>query len=120
MTLRRPNKDRVTPPVLAGGAAGVVIAGVARALIDRYVNPVDRDVYWNLFSTVIVPAIPVVLAWLGAQKAKRDVTPILPGDQPRNLEGEDLKPASHRGPGSGYQPTRAARPEERSHRYDGP
>jgi hypothetical protein len=104
------NPDKVSPPVIGGGVAGLVVAAVARALIDRYVNPADADQAWNIFQTVIVPLLPAVGAWLGGMRAKRDVTPVTADAVPRDLDGRVLAP---------IPPTRAARPEERRP-FDGP
>jgi hypothetical protein len=101
-----PNPDKITPPVVGGGLLGLLVAGLARALIDHYVDPSSRDAWWSAFQTVIVPALPAIGAWLGGLRAKRDVTPITPGAIPRNLDGDALVPVVSR-------PTRAARPEER-------
>ncbi len=98
------NPDRVSPPVVAGGLAGVILAGVVRALIDRYVNPADAEVYWNVFQTAIVPALPAIGAFIGARfKARNDVTPVKPGDQPRAQDGTPLQPSGHT-PSTGYPP----------------
>lgn len=106
------NPDRISPQVIGGGLAGAVVAAVARALIDRYVNPADQEQAWNAFQTVVVPLLPAVGAWLGGLRAKRDVTPIRPGDLPRDQAGNALAPIS---------PTRAATPEERRRPpFDGP
>jgi hypothetical protein len=115
--LRKSNPDRASPPVAQLGLAGVVLAGITRALIDRYVDPADRELWWNLFQTIVVPGVALLFAWIGAKRAKRNVTPILTdkGDVPRDLDGNDLAPASHN-PSTGYPPTRAARPEERPRR----
>ncbi|HTE69341.1 MAG TPA: hypothetical protein VK942_11375 [Actinomycetes bacterium] len=107
------NPDKVSPKVVGGGLLGLLVAGLARALIDRYVDPVDREQWWNLFQTIVVPALPAIGAWLGGLRAKRDVTPITPDAIPRNLDGDALVPVVSR-------PTRAARPEERSRRFEPP
>jgi hypothetical protein len=103
------NPDKISPPVVGGGVVGLVVAAVARALIDRYVDPADADQAWNIFETVIVPLLPAIGAWLGGLRAKRDVTPITPDAIPRNLAGDALVPVVS-------QPTRAARPDERPRR----
>jgi hypothetical protein len=114
------NPDKVSPPVVGGGLLGLLVAGLARALIDRYVNPVDREEWWNLFQTILVPALPAIGAWLGGLRAKRDVTPITDDATPRDQQGNELGPVSHT-PSMGYPPpTRAAHPEERPRRYEGP
>jgi hypothetical protein len=99
------NPDRISPQVIGGGLAGAVVAAVARALIDRYVNPADQEQAWNAFQTVIVPLLPAIGAWLGGLRAKRDVTAIRidKGDTPRDQAGNALTTIS---------PTRAARPDE--------
>jgi hypothetical protein len=104
------NPDKVSPPVVGGGVAGLVVAAVARALIDRYVNPADADQAWNIFQTVIVPLLPAVGAWLGGLRAKRDVTPVTADAVPRDLDGRVLAP---------IPPTRLAQPEDRRP-FDGP
>lgn len=98
------NPDRVTPPVAQLGTAGVLLAGLARVLIDRYVDPADREFWWNLFQTVVVPGIPLVLAFVGALQARRNVTPILKGDHPRNNHGELLVPEARHDTARGYPP----------------
>jgi hypothetical protein len=112
------NPDKVSPPVVGGGLAGLLVAAVARVLIDRYVNPVDREEWWNLFQTILVPALPAIGAWLGGLRAKRDVTPITPDATPRNQAGDELFPAPVGFPATA--PTRAAHPEERPRRFEGP
>jgi hypothetical protein len=107
------NPDKVSPPVVGGGLLGLVVAAVARALIDRYVDPADADEYWNIFQTLIVPALPAIGAWLGGLRAKRDVTPITADAIPRNLAGDALVPVVSR-------PTRVARPGERPRRFEPP
>lgn len=90
LAAKRGNPDRVTPPVVVGGALGAVAAGLARALIDRYVDPADAELAWSAFQTVVVPVLPAVGAWLGGLWARRDVTPVTRDATPRNLEGEEL------------------------------
>lgn len=122
MTLRRPNPDKISPPVLSGGGAGLVVAVAVRSLIDRYANPADRELWWNLAQALLF-ALPVAGAWLGGLRAKQDVTPVTSDATPRDLEGRNLAPVSH-DPAGGYPGTRAALPEERlprQHRpFDGP
>ncbi len=107
------NPDRVSPPVAQLGFAGVVLAGIARALIDRYVDPADRELWWNIFQTIVLPGIVLAFAWIGAQRAKRNVTPIRTdlGDTPRNLDGDPLEPAGH-GPAQGYPRTTEEQAEQ--------
>jgi hypothetical protein len=104
------NKDHVSPPVIAGGVLGLLVAGLARALIDRYVDPADREQWWNLFQTVLVPALPAVGAWLGGLRARRDVTPVTIDATPRDLEGRELAARDH-GPKGGY-PLRPPRQDD--------
>ena len=112
MSLRKPNPDKITPPVLSGSGAGLVLAVAVRSLIDRYVNPADRELWWNLAQAALFLA-PLIGAWLGGLRAKRDVTPITPDATPRDQDGRELQPVDHRTEASGYPPTRAVRPGER-------
>jgi hypothetical protein len=115
------NPDRVTPPVLSGGSAGLVVAVAVRSVIDRYVDPAERELWWNVAQAVLF-LLPLVGAWVGARfKARNDVTPVRPGDTPRDQQGNALAPVSHT-PSTGYPPPeRLATPEERPRpRFDGP
>ena len=107
------NPDKITTPVVGGGALGLVLAVAARSIIDRYVDPADQEVWWNLFQVALF-LLPVIGAWLGGLRAKRDVTPITADATPRDRQGNVLAPAP-RTPGTG--PTRAARPEDRGPYY---
>src|SRR5215211_2727092 len=111
MSLRKPNPDKVSGPVVGGGFLGLLIGGVARALIDRYANPADAEMWWNITQTLLL-ALPAIGAWLGGLRARRQVTPVTRDATPRDLAGNDLAPVSH-STATGYPPTRAARPEER-------
>jgi hypothetical protein len=112
------NPDKVTPPVLSGGVLGLLIAAAVRSLLDRYANPADRELWWNLFQVALF-LLPVAGAWLGGLRAKRDVTPITLDATPRDKQGNVLVPATH-SPSTGYPPPeRYARPEERRP-FEGP
>jgi hypothetical protein len=108
------NPDKVTPPVVSGGAIGLVLAAAVRSVIDRYVDPADRELWWNLFQVALF-ALPVIGAWLGGLRAKRDVTPITNDATPRNKLGYKLAPVPDI---PGTAPTRAARPEDRGPYYE--
>lgn len=110
MSLRKPNPDKVSGPVVGGGFLGLIIGGVARALIDRYANPADAEMWWNITQTLLL-TLPAIGAWLGGLRAKRNVTPVTRDAIPRDLQGRELAPVSH-DPAGGY-PTRLATPEER-------
>jgi hypothetical protein len=107
------NPDRVTPPVAVGAGVGFVIAAILKAALDLEVDPGEAEAWWNVATTVVFPAF----AWIGGVvaarfKARNDVTPVRPGDLPRDQAGNALAPIS---------PTRAARPEERRRPpFDGP
>ena len=118
MTYRQ-NPDRVTPPVAVGAGVGFVIAAILKAVLDLEVDPGEAEVWWNVATTVVFPALAGLGAAIAARyKARNDVTPVTPGDQPRDQDGNDLEAVSHT-PSTGYPPTRAARPEDRP-RYDRP
>ena len=110
------NPDRVTPPVVTAGGAGLVLAVAARSIIDRYVDPADRELWWNLTQAALF-LLPLVGAWIGARfKARNDVTPVKPGDTPRDQDGNTLYVSAdverrRLDPMPG--PTRAATAEER-------
>jgi len=108
------NPDKVTPPVVGGGALGLVLAVAVRSIIDRYVDPADQELWWNLFQVALF-LLPLVGAWLGGLRAKRDVTPITADATPRDRDGNVLEPVSHT-PSTGYLPTRVADPSERPRR----
>ena len=112
MTRRTANPNRVSPWVLAGVAAGVVLAAFVAVITDAKVSKEDIGA-WADILLFVLPALGVGggAAW-GAQRATKDVTPVRPGDTPRDLQGRELRPVSHDEPG-GYPPTRAVRPEDR-------
>jgi hypothetical protein len=113
MTPHPQNPDRVTPPVAVGALAGLIIAAVAKAWLDVELNPADAETWWNVTTGLAVPLLPALGGLIGARfKARNDVTPVRPGDTPRNQAGVRLEPAS-RVPETGYPPTRAAHPGER-------
>jgi hypothetical protein len=109
------NPDKVSGPVVGASALGLVLAAAIRSIIDRYVDPADRDMWWNI-AQVALFLLPVIGAWLGGLRAKGQVTPVTPDATPRDLDGNELAPVSHR-PSTGYPPPeRLARPEERPRR----
>lgn len=116
------NPDRVTPPVVSGGGVGLVLAVLVRSLIDRYADPADRELWWNVFQAALF-LLPLAGAALGARlKARNDVTPVTPGDAPRDQEGHRLWPlgAMPHDESTGYLPTRLAGPAERPRRQPPP
>jgi hypothetical protein len=105
------NPNRVTPPVLTRSsilAALGVLAPLGSALgmdADQTNRLVDALV-------VILPVLGTVAgAVWGSLKARDQVTPVLPGDTPRDQQGNALEPVSHT-PAAGY-PTRADHPGDR-------
>lgn len=111
MPVRR-NVNRVLPAVLSRAVIGAVVAVAAAFLFDKQLSQ-EQIGGWADAILVILGLLGVGggATW-GAQRATKDVTPVLPGDTPRDLDGNELVPVSHT-PATGYPPTRAATPEER-------
>jgi len=120
VTRRTANPNRVSPWVLAGIAAGIVLSAFIAVITDAKVSKEDIGA-WADILLFVLPALGVGggAAW-GAQRATKDVTPVLTdkGDVPRDLQGRELRPAGHDLAG-GYPPTRAVLPEDRRP-FDGP
>jgi hypothetical protein len=102
------NPDRVTPPTALGALAGLAIAALAKTYLDVEVDPADGTLWWEVTTAVIFPALAGIGAALAARfKARNDVTPVTPGDQPRDQDGNDLVsvvpggPTTHK-PSTGY------------------
>lgn len=114
MTLHPQNPDRVTPPVAVGAGVGFVIAAILKAVLDLEVDPGEAEAWWNVLTTVVFPALAGIGAAVAARyKARNDVTPVTPGDQPRDQDGNKLAPVAHDDPFGHVRPTRVARPDER-------
>ena len=105
------NPDRVTPPTALGALAGLAIAALAKTYLDVEVDPADGTLWWEVTTAVIFPALAGLGATLAARlKARNNVTPVTPGDTPRDQAGNVLAPVSH-SPSTGYvKPTTAAKP----------
>ncbi len=95
------NVDRVAKPVALWSLAGLALAALGQALLDGVIDPAEQQNLLSEAAQLALAGIPVLLGWLAARRARENVTPILPGDQPRNRRGEELHPRDH-GPAGGY------------------
>ena len=95
------NPDRVARPVGLAAVAGLVLAALGNALLDGAIDPEEQHQLLTNGVNLALAAVPALLAWLAARRARGNVTPILPGDHPQDLDGTPLKPAGH-GPAQGY------------------
>jgi hypothetical protein len=86
------NPDKVSGPVVLGAGVGLAIAAAAKVALDLEVDPADAEAWWNFTSTVVLPALVGVGGWLGARRARRNVTPVTPDATPRDQAGRELRP----------------------------
>jgi hypothetical protein len=112
------NADRITKPV-AVRAALLGLLGLATAFgIDLNVSEAQTGALSDLLIALL-PLLGTLAGGLwGTSVAREGVTPIGPGDIPRNAEGVELKPAGHT-PATGYpERVEPPRPQPRHPRVD--
>jgi hypothetical protein len=99
--MRSENPDRVTPIVVTRGTILAVVGLLAAWGIDVQVSE-DQA---GALADALTAAVPLIFglagALWGARGARARVTPVLPGDTPRDRQGRELRPVDH-GPAGGY------------------
>lgn len=111
-----PNPDRVHKPVTAAAAGGALLAVLAAVGVDGAVDPTERGTLVNALLAFGIAAVPTVLTWWASRRAKGNVTPILPGDQPRNLDGIPLAAGRVQDPGPATHTAAVRRTDRRRRR----
>jgi hypothetical protein len=100
------NPDRVTPPVLTRSAILAVLGVLTAVGVDLGLD-VDQTNRLVDALLIILPVLATVAGavWGARFKARNQVTPILPGDTPRDQAGVELRRAGHTET-TGYPPRR--------------
>ena len=93
--IRRENPDRVSPPVLTRSTILAIVGVLAALGVDLNISEEQAGALSDA-ALIVLPLLGSLVgaAW-GAIRARQVVTPVLPQDTPRDLQGRDLFPKSH-------------------------
>jgi hypothetical protein len=87
------NPDRVSPPIITRASILAVVGVLAALGVDLNISEDQAGVLADAALIVLPLAGSLAGAIWGAVRARQHVTPVLPGDVPRDLQGRPLVPA---------------------------